>query len=169
MSALAASGSADGSQSVLVSAVNSFRTLGIAASIAVAGTAGVGASVAVRVVELHADASIAANAVVNARNNIEVRADAPLEQLRQVVAELRLPAPAALFTRCLLCNVELVPATEAERRAELPPDAQLLPGPVHRCPRCGRIYWMGSHARRMRAALERALPAWLPPALVVLM
>ncbi|MDQ0612685.1 hypothetical protein QF046_000326 [Microbacterium sp. W4I4] len=70
------SGSADGSQSVLVSAVNSFRTLGIAASIAIGGSAGVGASVAVRVVELHTDASIAGGAVVNARNNIEVRADA---------------------------------------------------------------------------------------------
>ena len=60
---------------MLVSAVNNFRTLGIAASIAIGGTAGVGASVAVRVVELHTDASIAANAIVNARNNIEIIAD----------------------------------------------------------------------------------------------
>ena len=67
---------ASGSQSVLVSAVNNFRTLGIAASIAIGGSAGVGASVAVRVVELHTDASIAANAIVNARNNIEILADA---------------------------------------------------------------------------------------------
>ncbi|HKT57060.1 MAG TPA: hypothetical protein VJR25_09840, partial [Microbacterium sp.] len=68
--------SADPGQSVLVSAVDNFRTLGIAASIAVAGTAGVGASAAVRVVELHDDASIGDSAVVNARNNVEVRATA---------------------------------------------------------------------------------------------
>jgi len=31
---------------------------------------------------------------------------------------------------------------------------------VRRCPDCGRLYWEGSHVRRMRAALEHVLPGW---------
>ncbi|TAM91272.1 MAG: hypothetical protein EPN43_04655, partial [Jatrophihabitans sp.] len=66
---------ADPNQSLLVSAENNFRTLAIAASIAISGTAGVGASTTVRVVELHDDAYLGNNVVVNARNNIELHAD----------------------------------------------------------------------------------------------
>ena len=92
---------------------------------------------------------------------IEIRGDVPLEQLRQVVTRLDLPAPGELFTRCLLCNEVLSPVPEGERERLVPEGARGLPGPVRRCPRCGRVYWAGSHARRMRAALERALPGWV--------
>jgi uncharacterized protein with PIN domain len=87
-------------------------------------------------------------------------ADRPLEQLRQVVTEVGLGAPSELFTRCLVCNALLWPATEAERATLVPPEAQGLPGPLRRCPECGRVYWPGSHTRRMRAALARAFPEW---------
>ena len=87
-------------------------------------------------------------------------ADRPFEQLRQVVTEVGLGAPGELFTRCLVCNTELRPATEAEWATLVPPKARAFPGPVRRCPGCGRVYWPGSHARRMRAALGRAFPEW---------
>ena len=92
---------------------------------------------------------------------LEVRGDEPLEQLRTVVAALSLRAPEELFTRCLVCNDVLDAVPEDERAAAVPPAARALPGPVRRCPRCRRVYWPGSHARRMRASLERALPGWL--------
>jgi uncharacterized protein with PIN domain len=89
-----------------------------------------------------------------------IAADRPLEQLRQVVSEVGLCAPGELFTRCLVCNTALRPATEAEWATLVPPEARTLPGPVRRCPGCERVYWPGSHARRMRAALGRAFPEW---------
>ena len=92
---------------------------------------------------------------------VEIRSEVPLEQLRELVTALALRPPAELFTRCLVCNSPLsppVPAVDAAR--ELPPAARDLPGPARRCPTCGRLYWHGSHVRRMRAALERALPGW---------
>lgn len=49
------------------------------------------------------------------------------------------------FSRCLVCNVPLEPATEPP-----PPGAE---GPTWRCPDCRRLYWDGSHVRRMRARL----------------
>jgi uncharacterized protein with PIN domain len=93
---------------------------------------------------------------------LEIRHDEPLAQLAQVVRQLQLAAPAELFTRCTVCNTPLsAPLDQHERERLLPPDVQDLPGPARQCPGCGRIYWRGSHARRMRAALDRTLPGWL--------
>jgi uncharacterized protein len=93
--------------------------------------------------------------------SLEVRQDDPLHQLRDVVQELRLQAPRALFTRCLLCNAALRVLDRAEAQPLLPEGVRDLPGPVRRCPECGRLYWDGSHVRRMRAAIERVLPGWI--------
>jgi len=94
---------------------------------------------------------------------VEIRDDRPLEQLRHVVTVLRLPAPRGLFTRCTVCNTALSdPLDPQQRGVLLPPDVAGLPGPARRCPGCQRLYWHGSHARRMRAAIEQALPGWLP-------
>lgn len=92
----------------------------------------------------------------------EVRDDDPLDQLRALVAALDLPAPTELFTRCMLCNCELTdPLSEQEWTPLLPQGMRDVRGPVRRCPACGRVYWQGSHARRMRDALHRAVPGWL--------
>ncbi len=92
---------------------------------------------------------------------LEIRSDAPLEQLRQVVDALGIQPPTELFTRCLVCNQPLVEVPEAERAAVVPERSRGLPGPVRRCPGCRRVFWPGSHARRMRRALERAFPEWV--------
>jgi uncharacterized protein with PIN domain len=93
---------------------------------------------------------------------IEIAHDDPLDQLRQVVTTLQLGPPAELFTRCTVCNAELSPPLDAAQRALLlPRDIQAIDGPARSCPDCQRVYWPGSHARRMRAAIDRALPGWL--------
>jgi len=96
------------------------------------------------------------------RRAIEVTSDTPLEQLAALVASLELDAPDELFTRCLLCNTPLEEIPAAEAVTALPPAARDLNGPFRRCPTCGRVYWPGSHVRRMTRALATALPGWLP-------
>jgi uncharacterized protein len=94
--------------------------------------------------------------------SFEIREDAPLAQLHAVVTSLALPPPAELFTRCMVCNAMLgPPLPRAEADAVVPEGVRGIPGPVRRCPECLRVYWLGSHARRMRAAIERTLPGWL--------
>ena len=88
---------------------------------------------------------------------LEIRQDDPLEQLRGVVAALELGGPVAMFSRCMLCNTAL---SAPLAPTELPALDFALPALARRCPTCGRIYWEGSHARRMREALERVLPGW---------
>ncbi|MFQ5775714.1 MAG: Mut7-C RNAse domain-containing protein [Kiloniellaceae bacterium] len=71
---------------------------------------------------------------------------------RELRARLGIDWLRAPFTRCLLDNAALRPAG-GEDLARLPPKARRLGGPVRTCPRCVRLYWPGSHARRMRARL----------------
>ena len=92
---------------------------------------------------------------------LEIRHDDPLQQLHAVVTALALPAPTELFTRCLLCNAPLQELDPVDAQPLLPEGVRDLPGPVRRCPQCGRLYWEGSHVRRMLAALDRVLPGWV--------
>ena len=92
--------------------------------------------------------------------SVLVRSDAPLDQLREVVEACGLGPPAELFTRCPVCNEALRPATPREQETLVPEGARGLPGPIRRCPRCLRVYWLGSHTERMRRTLARAFPDW---------
>lgn len=60
----------------------------------------------------------------------------------------------APFTRCMMDNSPLRPAT-AEEVASMPETSRALPGPFRACPLCGRLFWPGSHVRRMAERLER--------------
>lgn len=55
------------------------------------------------------------------------------------------------FTRCLVDNTPLEIARPDHGDA-LPPNVSL--GEARHCPTCGRLYWAGSHHRRMRARLQ---------------
>lgn len=59
----------------------------------------------------------------------------------------------APFTRCVLDNAVLKPAGAAD--LERVPEPMKKEGPHRVCPECGRVFWSGSHVRRMRAELER--------------
>lgn len=55
------------------------------------------------------------------------------------------------FSRCLVCNRALEPASKARREAA-PTDVRGQA--LWQCPACGRLYWEGSHVRRMRRRLQ---------------
>jgi uncharacterized protein with PIN domain len=56
------------------------------------------------------------------------------------------------FTRCIVDNTTLVVA-DVTAMARAPADAISPEEPLYHCPTCGRIYWRGSHYKRMRAKL----------------
>lgn len=57
------------------------------------------------------------------------------------------------FTRCLVCN-ELLTGASAEARERIPAGARALADAATWCPACDKLFWPGSHVRRMRARLE---------------
>jgi uncharacterized protein with PIN domain len=66
----------------------------------------------------------------------------------------------APFSRCTVDNTPLRHADAADL-ARIPAEARAKPGPFRACPACGRVYWPGSHVRRLSDRLERL--AQFPP------
>ena len=96
--------------------------------------------------------------VTEARKTIAalwLETDEPDAQARAVAEGLGVDWIAAPFTRCMVDNTPLRPATDAEL-ALMPASSQALAGPFRTCPQCRRVFWPGSHVRRM----ERQLRVW---------
>jgi uncharacterized protein with PIN domain len=74
-------------------------------------------------------------------------------QLIQICRDLDLNAQRA-FTRCLECNIELDELQREDAALLVPPYVRETQTRFRRCPRCGRVYWRGTHWTRMRAVLE---------------
>jgi uncharacterized protein with PIN domain len=95
-----------------------------------------------------------------ARNHLLIRSDVVAEQLRQVLAELDLhPDPHRLLGRCLRCNSPLEPIDAEQARARVPPWVARTQSEFRACPACGRVYWRGTHVRRMLKRLEEMTEA----------
>jgi uncharacterized protein len=89
---------------------------------------------------------------------LEITSDEPLEQLRQVVVTFGIAKPTAFFTRCMVDNTPLHEVAPADVADRVPPGAREVPGPFRQCATCGRVYWRGSHARRMERILDGVFP-----------
>jgi uncharacterized protein with PIN domain len=81
----------------------------------------------------------------------------PRLQLREVLERFDLTGSAAPFTRCLRCNTPLAAASKDEVAGRLPPALIERHEQFHQCPGCGRIYWEGSHHRRMSELVAAVL------------
>lgn len=87
-----------------------------------------------------------------------VRHDRLQDQLRQVVKGLGLKMdPELFFSRCLDCN-QPVEAISKDQAAGLAPDFTLHTAECFtRCPKCGKIFWPGSHGKRAVRQLKEML------------
>ena len=90
-----------------------------------------------------------------------VRALAPEAQLHEVATRFDLARHARPFTLCLYCNVTLTPVDKARVLDRLPAQVASSQERFHRCERCERVYWPGTHYARMCAVLRCALGAEL--------
>jgi len=84
-----------------------------------------------------------------------IRAAMPDAQLLEVLRVFGLKPPFRTFSLCLRCNVPLVPVPKEDILDRLLPLTRRHYHDFRRCPRCGGIYWAGSHAERMRERVER--------------
>jgi uncharacterized protein with PIN domain len=83
-------------------------------------------------------------------------------QLRDLVRRLGLAPEARPFSRCTCCNTPILPAAPEAVRGRVP-EAVLERQPCFwRCPGCDRIYWEGSHHRRLSALVGTLLAAEAP-------
>jgi uncharacterized protein with PIN domain len=92
-----------------------------------------------------------------------VRALKPERQLRELFDRLDLAASIRPFTLCLHCNAPLRAIDKASVAQQLPPMVRELHDEFHTCDCCGRVYWKGSHWKRMSDVLARAADGGADP------
>ncbi len=88
---------------------------------------------------------------------LSLKADAPPEQLREVVERFCLDARAGLWTRCTLCNGRIQKVEKESARARVEPKIFQVYDEFFECSGCGHIYWRGSHVERVLKNLESIL------------
>ena len=94
---------------------------------------------------------------------ILIDSDALGNQLRQVLDHIgfrmdnfRSPA---LLCRCIECNSPLETVERGSIEHQVPPYVFSTQEEFKKCPSCGRIYWGGTHRKRMLEKLARLLEA----------
>lgn len=84
------------------------------------------------------------------------RSGRPAEQFVEVVRRLQLESAARPFSRCMVCNSPLSDATAQAVEERVPDRVRDDHGGFLACGGCGRVYWPGSHHRRMSGLLAAA-------------
>ena len=84
-----------------------------------------------------------------------VRATNPREQLTEVARRFDLIASIDAFTRCTVCNGELLTVEKEEIADRLLPRTLQYYDDFRRCADCRRIYWEGSHHARLNEIVDR--------------
>ena len=77
------------------------------------------------------------------------------EELSEVLGALNIePVAQGMFTRCILCNTELVPVEKEKVKGKVPEYVFDTQNNFVTCPRCQRIYWQGTHWGNVRDTLQ---------------
>jgi len=88
----------------------------------------------------------------------------PEAQFRELFERLGLAPGAQPFSLCLHCNLALRAVDKALVLDALPPSVRELHEEFTTCEACRRVYWKGSHHKRMRALLDTVSGGAIPAA-----
>jgi uncharacterized protein len=76
-------------------------------------------------------------------------------QAEEVVRRFDLARYLRPLTRCMVCNRVLSKVSKSEVQGRVPIKVLEWCDEFEQCPGCGRVYWEGSHYRRMRLWIEQ--------------
>jgi len=87
-----------------------------------------------------------------------IRSNDSFEQLKELISEVGLgPEDIRPFTRCSLCNAELLRIPRDAACSSVPDFVFETATDFRQCPQCQKIYWPGSHKTRMLEKLRSVL------------
>jgi uncharacterized protein len=73
----------------------------------------------------------------------------PDEQVRAVLSAFNLRGQIRPFSRCIVCNGEIIPADKESVIALVPPRSGQFMERFWRCQGCRKVYWQGSHYEKL--------------------
>jgi uncharacterized protein with PIN domain len=80
-------------------------------------------------------------------------------QISQVFKTMRIFNLSSLLTRCLSCNDALVETSREAVRDSIPPFVYETQSHFKSCPRCGKIFWAGTHRTSVVRTMEKLFPS----------
>ncbi|MDH3304549.1 MAG: Mut7-C ubiquitin/RNAse domain-containing protein [Gammaproteobacteria bacterium] len=80
----------------------------------------------------------------------------PIRQLEEVIRAIDLGRNIEPYTRCMECNGVLRQADRSAVAHSVPLQVFLVYRDFRQCRRCHRVYWRGSHLKRLDKIVERA-------------
>jgi len=87
-----------------------------------------------------------------------IHSDHQLEQLKELVPALSIGVDELRpFSRCSLCNAELLRIPRAAAFGTVPDYIFETASDFRKCPECARVYWPGSHREKIIDRLEYAV------------
>ncbi len=86
-----------------------------------------------------------------------IRAIEPRAQLHEIVERLDLYRSINAFTRCMECNAVLRVVPKSDVLARVPEETDKYYERFAVCTACDRVYWEGSHHRRMSRLIDELL------------
>lgn len=99
------------------------------------------------------------NRLKNLPGVVFVESEKPAEQIEQVRQQFTLKQAEKPGNRCTVCNEPLEAISREQARPAVPFFIYQIHHDFHRCRKCGRIYWPGSHVENMarQAAVSRSV------------
>lgn len=87
---------------------------------------------------------------------ILINEEYPLQQIQLLIRTLNITQKDIKpFSRCLICNEELVKVDIESVRQQLPEEIRNGLKEVYICPKCKKLYWQGSHVDRMKKNISK--------------
>jgi len=93
----------------------------------------------------------------NVTHGYYVRETNSRAQLLEVLRRFDLSRSVSPFKRCLRCNGQLGAVPKERVWDQIPPRSREVYEEFWRCSSCGRVYWSGSHHRRMRSFIDQVV------------
>ncbi len=84
-----------------------------------------------------------------------VRGSEVENQTEEIIHRFDLQKSIKEFTRCLDCNHKLIKIAKAKILGELPLKVAASQNEFFRCPGCAKIYWKGTHHRKMLSFIKK--------------
>ena len=85
------------------------------------------------------------------------RSDDPITQLKEVFLRFDLKEQVLPYTRCMDCNGKLRSVDKSEILDDLEPLTKKYHNEFSRCEKCGKIYWPGSHRKRLDTTVRNLM------------
>jgi uncharacterized protein with PIN domain len=86
-----------------------------------------------------------------------VRSKVVRNQTAEVIRRFQLEGGIRPFTRCLNCNTALADVEKERIAGKVPPFVYKMHSIFRQCPECGKVYWKGTHWKRMKRSIEGLL------------